>query len=227
MKVGNEPDDENASPSAIRKNLDLSLKRLAIDCIDIYYLHRPDPVTPLAETLGALDEAMRAGKIRHYAVSNYTRDQFADLLAVADRNHLPRPVAHEPELSMLRPERAADLLPFCAQEHIAVFPYRVLHGGLLTGKYALGQPPPPGSRKAERDAWLGPLDDALFARLDVIGREAKEVGQSMAEFAIRWALRQPAVLSVIIGAKRIEQLDDAIGAVNWRQHVAGSKGITW
>ncbi len=214
MKNGTGPGDEYASPLAIRKQLDLSLQRLGIGCIDLYYIHRPDPTTPLAEMLGALTEAIQAGKIRHYAISNYGAAQVAELLAVADRLGLPRPVAHQPPLSLLKPEVGLDLLPLCAREQIAVIPFQVIQSGLLTGKYRRGQPPPPDSRKAEKDAWIQPLDDALFDRLEAIERDAKAAGRSMTQHAIRWALAQPAVASVIMGVKRIEQLDEAIAAAS-------------
>lgn len=213
MKVGPDPEDEYTSPAAIRRQLDRSLQRLAVDRIDLYYLHRPDPVTPLADILGALAEAIRAGKILHYGVSNYSAAQLSELLALADRSGLPRPVAHQPPLGLLQPDLVNDLLPLCAKEKIAVVPYNVLQGGLLTGKYRRGQPLPPASRKAEKESWVWPLDDALFDRLEEIERRAKTAGATMTEHAIRWALEQPAVLSVIIGVKRIEQLDEAVAAV--------------
>lgn len=211
-KVGTAPEDEFTSAAAIRKQLDLSLQRLGMDYVDLYYLHRPDPVNPMVETLGALAEAMRAGKILHYAVSNYSVEQFTELLAVADKNGLPRPVGHQPPLSLLKPERATDLLVLCEKEQIAVFPYQVLQSGLLTGKYRRGQALPPDSRKAEKDAWVQTLDDPLFDRLEAIEREAKQAGRTMTQHAIQWSLRQPAVASAIIGVKRIEQLDEAIAA---------------
>jgi len=212
MKVGPAAEDEHTSAAAIAKQLDLSLQRLGIDCIDLYYLHRPDPVTPLVDILGALAEAMRAGKIRHYALSNYSAEQVSQLLAVADQNGLPRPVAHQPPLSLLKPERAADLLVLCAKEHIAVMPYQVLQHGLLTGKYRRGQALPSDSRKAEKDSWVPALDAPLFDRLEEIEREATRAGRTMTQHAIQWSLRQPAVVSAIIGVKRIEQLDEAIAA---------------
>ena len=211
-KVGPAAEDEYTSAAAIRKQLDLSLQRLGIDCVDLYYLHRPDPVTPLIEILGALAEAIRAGKILHYGVSNYSAEQLSQLLAVADQNGMPRPVAHQPPLSLLKPERIADLLVRCALEQIAVMPYQVLQSGLLTGKYRRGQALPSDSRKAEKDAWIQTLDAPLFDRLEEIEREAVRAGRTMTQHAIQWSLRQPAVVSAIIGVKRIEQLDEAIVA---------------
>lgn len=212
MKVGTAPEDEGTSAAAICKQLDLSLKRLALDCVDLYYLHKPDPAAPLAETLGALEAGIRAGKLRHYGVSNYSAAQLAELLRTADANGLPRPVACQPPLSLLKPEVTTDLLPLCAREQIAVVPYQVLQGGLLTGKYRRGQPLPPDSRKAEKDAWVWNLDDALFDRIEQIEREAKANGMAMTQYALAWALRQPGVVSVILGVKRREQLEEAIAA---------------
>jgi aryl-alcohol dehydrogenase-like predicted oxidoreductase len=211
MKAGPGP-EEYTSPDAIRRHLDLSLGRLGIECIDLYYLHRADPVTPLAEILGALAGAIRAGKVRHYGVSNYSAAQLGELLAVADRSGLPRPVALQPALSLLKPEAAADLLPLCAREGIAAVPYQVLQGGLLTGKYRRGHPPPPHSRKAEKDAWVLPLDGALFDRLEAIEREAAASKSTMTGHAIRWALRQPSVVSAIIGVKTTGQIDESAAA---------------
>lgn len=140
MKVGTTPADEHTSPAAIRKQLDLSLQRLGTDRIDLYYLHRPDPVTPLLEIVTALAAAIQAGKILHYGVSNYSAAQLAELLAVADANGLPRPVAIQPPLSLLRSELTADLLPLCVKEKIMVVPYQVLQGGLLTGSTGATNP---------------------------------------------------------------------------------------
>ncbi len=211
MKIGPGPEDYT-SPEAIRRNLDLSLARLGIDRIDLYYLHRPDPVTPLADILGALDGAIRAGKIRYYGISNYSVAQVAELLRVADSLGLPRPVAHQPPLSLLKPEVAADLLPLCAREGIAAVPFQVLQAGLLTGKYRRGAPPPANSRKAEKDAWVQALDGPLFDRIERFEADAAAQGLTLTQFAVRWALRQPAVVSAIIGVKTALQIDQAVEA---------------
>ena len=212
MKVGAAPEDEGTSAAAVRKHLDRSLGRLKTDCVDLYYLHRPDPAAPLVETLGALADAIRAGKIRHYGVSNYSAAQLSELLALADANRLPRPVIHQPPLSLLKPDLAVDLLPLCAREQIAVAPYQVLQGGLLTGKYRRGAAVAKDSRAAEKPPWIPKLDDALFDRLDAIEADARREGLSMTAYAIRWALRQPAVVSPVIGVKRASQIDEAIAA---------------
>lgn len=211
--VGTEPEDSGASPSAIRKQLDRSLSRLATDFVDIYYHHLPDPNTPLIDTLGALQEAIDAGKIRHYGVSNYSAEQMANLLAVADANRLPRPVIHQPPYSLLNRDIEQDLLPLCQKEQIAVAPYQVLQSGLLTGKYQRGEPPPADSRKVERAAWIWDLNDELFDRLEHVEAEAASKGQTLLEHALRWMLDQPAVVSAIVGIKSSEQLATMLTAV--------------
>ncbi len=213
MKVGEALEDEWTSPAAINKQLDLSLKRLGTDYVDIYYLHKPDPETPMLETLKALDGTIRSGKVRYYGVSNYSADQLSALLAEADANGLPRPVITQPGISLLKQDECAELLPLCDKEGIGAAPYQVLQGGLLTGKYKRGKPMPSGSRKAEKDSWVWELTDELFDKLEGIEKQAEDAGLTMTRFAIRWILQQPAVVSAIVGVKRESQIDDAAIAV--------------
>lgn len=214
MKVGAAPEDEGTSPAAIRKQLDNSLRRLGMDCVDLYYLHRPDESVPPADIIGALSDAQRAGKIRYYGVSNYSAEQLAALLRAADEAHLPRPVACQPPLSYLKQEALAHLLPLCAAEDIAVIPYQIYQGGLLTGKYRRGEAAPAGSRAAEKPEWMMRLDDALFDRIEAFAAAAQSHGKSMSQYAVRWTLEQPAVVSAIIGVKTVAQIDDAVAALN-------------
>ena len=213
MNVGEAPEDEWTSPAAIHKHLDLSLQRMGIDCLDIYYLHKADPHTPLVDTLGTLNEVMKAGKVRYFGVSNYDAQQLSDLLQVADANGLPRPVIIQPGMSLLKQDLCVDLLPLCEKEQIAVAPYQVLQGGLLTGKYRRGAEIPADSRKVEMDVWVWELNDELFDKLETIESDASEAGLTMTQYAIRWALEQPAVVSPVIGVKRASQIDDAVAAV--------------
>lgn len=212
MKVGPAPEDEFTSPAAIRKQLDLSLKRLETDYIDIYYLHKPDPNTAFEDIVAEIGRAVQAGKIRHYAVSNYGPDQLRELLRAADACNAPRPVMCQPPLSLLKQDALAELVPFCREEQIAVVPYQILQGGLLSGKYRRGQSAPEGSRQREKPDWVWDMDDALFDRLEAIEAEAASRCLTMTQYAIRWTLEQPAVVSAIVGVKNAGQIDDAVAA---------------
>ena len=212
MKVGDGPEDDGTSPAAISKHLDLSLRRLQTDYVDIHYLHRPDPEAETPDVLDALTRAMQEGKIRHYGVSNFSAEELSSLLDGADGNGLPRPVIAQPGMSLLKQDACAELLPLCKREGIAVAPYQVLQGGLLSGRYRRGEPPPPGSRKADADGWVWDLTDALFDRLETLEAEAETEGLTMTQCALRWALDQPAVVSAIVGARRPVHIDEAVSA---------------
>ncbi len=212
MKVGDAPEDEFTSPAAIHKQLDASLTRLGADCVDIYYLHKYDPNTPAGDIVQAMAGEMKAGRIRCYAVSNYTAAQLEALLHAADALGLPRPAMCQPALSLLKTEALKDMLPLCNREQIAAVPYQILQGGLLTGKYRRGTAAPEGSRLAEKPDWLWDLDDALYERLEGFSREAEAHGLTMTQYAIRWVLGQPAVVSAIVGVKRAAQIDEAAEA---------------
>ena len=198
MKVGDTPVDENTSPEAIRVQLRRSLHRINTDYIDLYYLHRYDPNTAPGEIARAIGEELKAGTIRAWGVSNYSAEQLSALLAAAREENIPLP-------SMCLDA----LLPLCAQEGIGVIPYQVLQGGILTGKYHAGQQPPAGSRAAEKPDWMKPMTDEVYATLARVEAEAKAAGQSMTQYALAWALRQPAVRCVLLGVTRRAQLEEA------------------
>ena len=213
MKVGSAPEDEFTSPAAIEKHLNISLSRLKTDYIDIYYLHKPDPFTPAEEILLALDKAVRAGKIRCYGVSNYSCEQLKNLVFAADQSGLPRPAFCQPSLSLLNDGALGDILPFCTENGIAVVPYQVLQGGLLTGKYKKGIPAPVGSRKAEKPDWVDDIDEATYEKLQTIEKAAAKFKLTMTQYAIRWATERPGVVSAIVGVKNTRQIDDAAAAI--------------
>lgn len=209
MKVGDTPVDENASPEAIRVQLRRSLRRMNTDYIDLYYLHRYDPNTAPGEIARAIGEELKVGTIRAWGVSNYSAEQLSALLAAAREENIPLPSMCQPPLSLLNTGALDALLPLCAQEGIGVIPYQVLQGGILTGKYHAGQQPPAGSRAAEKPDWMKPMTDEVYATLARVEAEAKAAGQRMTQYALAWALRQPAVRCVLLGVKRRAQLEEA------------------
>ena len=213
MKVGTEAVDAGTSAAAIHTQLSRSLERLDTEYVDIYYLHCFDEQTPYEEMLEALTEELEKGRIRSYGVSNYSAAQLSGLLRTANRLGLPRPVVCQPPLSLLKQDALAELLPLCQREGVAVIPYQIYQGGLLTGKYRRNAAAPAGSRGQEMPGWLMARDDAVFDRLEAVEAAAAERGMSMAHYALRWVLEQPAVVSAIIGVKSREQIDSAVAAL--------------
>lgn len=210
MKVGDSSVDENTSPEAIRVQLRRSLQRMRTDYIDLYYLHRYDPYTAPEAIARAIGEELKAGTIRAWGVSNYTAEQLSALLAAAREENIPLPSMCQPPLSLLNTGALETLLPLCEKESIGVIPYQVLQGGILTGKYHVGQQPPAGSRAAEKPDWMKPMTDEVYHTLACVAAEAKAATQTMTQYALSWALRQPAVRCVLLGVKRESQLDEAV-----------------
>lgn len=211
--VGPGPQDRGLSASHVLRELEKSLRRLETDTIDLYILHWPDKHTPLETTLAAMDTAVRQGKVRYFGVSNHSGAQLCELLWLADKRGWPRVVSSQIPLSLLRREFQNDL-EFCRDHSIGVTPYQSLQGGLLTGKYRRGEQPPTDSRAAEKPEWMWPMDDALYDRLEAVCGLADELGVPMAQYALAWTLTQPAIVSLVVGAKRVNQIEDAVAALD-------------
>lgn len=213
MKVGNAPEDENTSPEAIRVQLRRSLKRMNTDYVDLYYLHRFDPNTEPHLIARAIGKELKAGTIRAWGVSNYTAEQLKALLAAAKEENVIAPAMCQPALSMVNTAALNDMLPLCAAEGIGVIPYQILQGGILTGKYRRGQAAPAGSRLAEKPEWMKPFTDEVYAVIERSAEESAKLGISMTQYAIRWSLGQPGVVSTLVGVKREEQIAEAAAAL--------------
>jgi aryl-alcohol dehydrogenase-like predicted oxidoreductase len=202
-----------ARPDYIRQSVEGSLKRLGTDRIDLYQLHTPDAVVPIADTLEALDGLVKAGKVLEIGCSNFSGEQLraADAAVQADA---ARFVSVQNQYSLLHREPEIDVLPACDQLGLAFLPYFPLANGLLTGKYSKGTPPPAGTRMTMAWAAAG-LTDRNFATVEALGGIAKRSGRSLLELAISWLLRQPAVASVIAGATSAEQIRANAAAASW------------
>jgi len=199
---------QGLSRAHIVHQINASLARLKTDYVDFYELHRPDPETPLEESIGVMSELIEAGKVRHWGVSNFSGEQIREMVRICDEHRWPRPVMSQPPYSWLKRDEENNSLPACRELEIAVTPYQPLEGGLLTGKYRRGQPLLAGSRAAESE-WLDQPDDTLFDRLEEFESEALQAKLKPAQYALRWLLDQPGITAVVLGVKRIDQLAEA------------------
>lgn len=213
MKIGPADDDQGLSRTHILREIDRSLIRLKCNYVDLFYMHKPDPLIPLAESVKTFDDLIQTGKIRYWGVSNFSIALLIDLLKVCDENGLRRPVAVQPAYSLLKREIENDLLSLCQREQIGVIPYQVLQGGVLTGKYRRGQVVPKDSRQAEKPEWTLALTEAAFDQLEHFEAEAQARGRSLMQHALQTLLEKPGVVSLIVGAKRMTQIDELISAV--------------
>ena len=194
----------------IRKAIEASLRRLQTDWIDLYQYHRPDGVTPLEETLEALNELVQEGKVRAIGSSNFTAAMVEEAAAVtAERGWTPF-VSEQSEYSWLAREAERELLPACERLGIGFIPYFPLASGFLTGKYRRGQPPPEGTRLHGRH-----LDEARLDRVERLESFADELGVSLLELAIGGLAAQPGIASVIAGATKPEQVRANAAAGGW------------
>jgi L-glyceraldehyde 3-phosphate reductase len=202
------PYGEWGSRKYLLASLDASLKRLKLDYVDIFYSHRPDPNTPLEETLGALDQAVRCGKALYTGISNYSGPQTADAVAICQRDHLAKPIIHQPVYSMFNRWVEPELLPITEHFGLGVICFSPLAQGLLTDKYLSGIPAE--SRAASESGFLRPahITADKIARLRKLNALAQSRGQSLAQMALAWVLRFPSVTSALIGASRPEQIKD-------------------
>jgi len=201
------PTDIGLSAAQVKKQLDLSLKRLRVDHVDLYQCHRYDPETPLAETLEALDGAVKAGKTRFIGFSEWKAPQIRAALALP----FTRFVSSQPQYSMIWRDPEAEVFPLCAREGIGQIVWSPLAQGILTGKYAPGKPPPADSRAASET--MGgfiqrKLDERTLVRVQKLRPIAAELSLTMGQLALAWVLRRPEVSCAIIGATRPEQVEE-------------------
>lgn len=208
--------DRGGSRAYLTGAVDRSLERLRTDRIDLYYYHRPDGETPIAETLAALDELVRAGKVRFLGASNVSAAQLREADDVARAEGLTPFVAVQNEYSLLEREPEAEVLPACRELGIGFVPYFPLASGLLTGKYRRGEPAPEGTRLAGSDR----LTDEAFDRVEALERFAAERGRSLLELALAALASEPGVAGVIAGATKPEQVRANAAAADWQLSAA-------
>ena len=206
------PYGEWGSRKYLLASLDQSLERLGLDYVDIFYSHRPDPETPLEETIGALDSAVRQGKALYVGISSYSGDLTDAAMKIARELRTPL-IIHQPSYSMLNRWIESDLLPHSRKLGLGVIAFCPLSQGLLTNKYLAGIPA--NSRAASPDGFLRPehVTPETIAKVKQLNGIAQRRGQSMAQMALAWTLRDEAVTSALIGASRISQVDENVAAL--------------
>ena len=210
-KFGWGSESGDGAADTIRAAIEGSLERLHTDYVDLYYLHKPDPSTPIAETLGALDELVRDGTVRAIGCSNFSAAQLAEADRVARELGTARFTVLQNQYSLLERRDDEEVLPLCRELGVAYIPYFPLASGLLTGKYHRDEPAPEGTRLEGRE-----IADERFDRVDLCTAFAEEHGHTVHELALSALASTPGVGSIIAGATRPEQVRANADAVSWR-----------
>jgi aryl-alcohol dehydrogenase (NADP+) len=213
---GTGPNDMGLSRKHLMQALEGSLRRLGTDYLDVYYAHMPDYATPLDETLRAMDDMVRQGKVRYLGCSNFRAFQLAKALAISDRQGLARWDVIQPPYNLLARDVEYELLPLCLEEGVGVVPFSPMAAGLLTGKYARDKEPLEGARYSlgkwgylyNKPYW----NDLNFAAIEQLRPVAASAGVSLGRFALAWALANPAISSISNGATSVAQLEDNAAA---------------
>ncbi len=218
--MGDGPNDVGLSRKHVVSGCEASLRRLGTDYVDLYQVHAWDAAAPLAETLSALTDLVHQGKVRYIGVSNFTGWQLMKALSVSELRGFERFVSLQPQYSLVERNIEREVLPACREEGLGVIPWSPLGGGFLSGKYRRGEEPPEGSRIAGasdgmEEAWARRATERNWRTLDVLDEVSEETGKSYAQIALNWLLRQEGVTAPIIGARRLEQLEDNLGASGW------------
>ena len=204
-----------ARPDYIRNAIDASLKRLRMDYVDLYQQHVPDPSVPIADTLGALDDLVRTGKVREIGCSNFSAEQIREAQTAArTRRGSARYVSIQNEYSLLHREPEQEVLETCRREGLAFLPFFPLKSGLLTGKYRKNQPIPENTRVAKYERYRKLLTEENLDKVEVLIDYAQSHGHTILELAISWLLAHKPVASVIAGASSAEQVHANARAAN-------------
>ena len=215
-RTGPGPNEARLSRHHILEGCDASLKRLGTDYIDLYQVHSFDFNTPLEETLRALDDLVRQGKVRYIGCSNFTGWQLMKALATSDRHGWERFVTLQALYSLLARDLEYELVPLCLDQGLGILPWGPLRGGFLSGKYRRGQPRPTGARLSDPNArFMGFDEEKGYDIVEELDQIAKEHAATVAQAALNYLLRKPGVTSVIISARTPEQLAENLKTTDW------------
>jgi len=217
--MGEGPNDRGLSRKHITEQCHASLKRLGVDYVDLYQCHRYDGDTPLEETLRALDDLVRQGKVLYVGVSEWTADQIADALRLAKEMNLDRIVSNQPRYNMIQRQIEAEIIPLCEREGVGQVVFSPLAQGVLTGKYLPGEVPEKGTRAADSESnrfMQELMNKEVLSAVNKLRSVASDAGLSMSQLALTWTLGHDNVSSAIIGASRPEQVEDNAKAAGVR-----------
>jgi aryl-alcohol dehydrogenase (NADP+) len=218
-RTGPAPWEQGNSRKHILEAVEASLRRLGTDYIDLYQLHGPDPGTPIDETVAALDDLVRSGKVRYVGCSNFLAYQVARALGRSEARSVVRFDSVQPRYNLLFRQIERELVPLCEEEGLGIIPYNPIAGGLLSGKHNPSAPPPEGSRFTLGTAagiYQGRYwHDQEFATVEELRKVAEREGVSLVTLSVAWVLANAAVTAPIIGASRPGQLDDSLAAVDF------------
>jgi 1-deoxyxylulose-5-phosphate synthase len=214
LKVGDGPNDQGASRGHIMREVERSLARLTTDYIDLYQIHTWDDHTPLEETLRALDDLVRAGKIRYAGCSNYAAWQVCRALWSSDRRGFARYESVQPAYSPADRRIETELVPCCLAEGLGLLVYFPLAGGVLTGKYKPGSPPPQGSRALTQPQFAKRLSEQNLRLAQDMAGLASEIGSTVSQLTLAWVMQRPGITSALVGATKVAQQEENLGAVD-------------
>lgn len=218
--TGDGPNDAGASRKHIFHSINESLDRLKTDYVDLYQIHCFDLSTPLEETLSALDDLVRAGKIRYMGASNYTASQLEKALMLSEIHQWQSFSALQAEYSLIVRSIEWELLPLCKEEGVGFLAWSPVAGGWLTGKYGRNQPPPSNSRVGREDRWDDQPEqresELTWRVIDNLIEIGKDCGKTPAQIALNWILQQPGITASILGVRTLEQLKENLGCIGWQ-----------
>ncbi len=224
--IGEGPNTTGLGRKYLTRALEASLRRLDTDYVDLYQCHRPDPETPVAETMATLDGFVRSGKVRYIGCSNWTGSQIVEAQWAARESGGDPFISLQPRYALNARRIEEDVLPACERQGLGTMIYSPLGGGILTGKYKRGEAPPPDSRLGRDSRWSAMLGDEHFDLADEIGKVAAEIGATPTAVALAWVRSRKGVTSVIIGPRTFEQYEQNMAGFDLELDSASVKRLS-